>query len=105
MRGRRQHLRWAGVLLGLIVALTGCTYAAMQRLSLDEQAEFYLYRKAMTGAQERAYLAQATAAEPRISPKASSTIWSARPMKVRPIGSWPTKEWRCSPWLPLACSS
>jgi len=51
------------VLLGLIVALTGCTYTAIQRLSLDEQAEFSLYRKAMTGAQERAYLAQATAAE------------------------------------------
>src|SRR5205823_5045978 len=28
-----------------------------------EQAEFHLYRKVMTGAQERAYLAQATAAE------------------------------------------
>src|SRR5215467_12442448 len=63
MRGRRQHLRWAGVLLALIVAFTGCTYAAIQRLSLDEQAEFSLYRKTMTGAQERAYLAQATAAE------------------------------------------
>src|SRR5262249_2029816 len=63
MRGRRQHWRWAGVLLALIVACTGCTYAAIQRLSLDEQAEFHLYRKAMTGAQERAYLAQATAAE------------------------------------------
>ena len=63
MRERRQCLCWAGVLLGLIVALSGCTYAAIQRLSLDEQAEFHLYRKVMTAAQERAYLAKASAAE------------------------------------------
>ncbi len=59
----RPCLRWAVVLLGLSIAVTGCTYAAIQRLSLDEQAEFYLYRKVMTGAQERTYLAKATAAE------------------------------------------
>ena len=63
MRERRQCLCWAGVLLGLSVVLSGCTYAALQRLSLDEQAEFYLYRKVMTAAQERAYLAKASAAE------------------------------------------
>jgi len=46
-----------------MVVLTGCTYAAIQQLSLDERAEFQLYRKVMTGGQERTYLAQATAAE------------------------------------------
>jgi len=35
----------------------------MQKLSLEEQAEFQLYRKAMTASQERAYLAKASAAE------------------------------------------
>ena len=63
MRERRQCLCWAGVMLGLIVALSGCTYAAIAKLSLDEQAEFHLYRKVMTAAQERAYLAKASAAE------------------------------------------
>ena len=63
MRELRQCLCWAGVLLGLSIALSGCTYAAIQRLSLDEQAEFHLYRKVMTAAQERAYLAKASAAE------------------------------------------
>jgi hypothetical protein len=64
MRECRQDLRWAVVLLGTIVVLAGCTYdAAIQRLSLAEQAEFSTYRKIMTGAQERAYLAKATAAE------------------------------------------
>ena len=43
---------------------TGCTSdAALRQLSPPEQAEFFLYRKAMTGTQEHAYLAQATAAE------------------------------------------
>jgi hypothetical protein len=43
---------------------TGCTYdAAVQRLSLPEQSEFFLYRKVMTWAQEHAYLAKTTAAE------------------------------------------
>ena len=63
MRELRQCLCWAGVLLSLIIALTGCTYAAIQRLSPAEQAEFHLYRKVMTPAQERAYLAKASAAE------------------------------------------
>jgi hypothetical protein len=63
MRERRQCLCWAGVVLGLIVALSGCTSAAISKLSLDEQAEFHLYRKVMTAAQERAYLAKASAAE------------------------------------------
>ena len=63
MRERRQCWCWAVVLLGLIVALSGCTYAAIQKLSPDEQAEFHLYRKVMTAAQERAYLARASAAE------------------------------------------
>lgn len=63
MRERRLGWRWAGVLLAGIVVLTGCTYAAIQRLALDEQAEWHIYRKVMTAAQERAYLAKATAAE------------------------------------------
>jgi hypothetical protein len=50
--------------VGIIVVLTGCAYdAAVQRLSLAEQAEFHLYKKIMTSAQERAYLAKASAAE------------------------------------------
>jgi hypothetical protein len=53
----------AGMLLGIIVALAGCTYAAIQRLSPAEQAEFRIYRKVMTPAQVRAYLSQPTAAE------------------------------------------
>jgi hypothetical protein len=51
------------VLMGNIIALSGCTYAAMQKLSLDEQAEFHLYQKVMTPSQERDYLAKGTAAE------------------------------------------
>jgi hypothetical protein len=51
------------VLMGSIMTLSGCTYAAIQKLSLDEQAEFHLYQKVMTPSQERAYLATATAAE------------------------------------------
>ena len=35
----------------------------MRQLSLAEQAEFYLYKKVMTPAQARAYVAQASAAE------------------------------------------
>ena len=50
--------------MGTIVILTGYTYnAAIQRLSLAEQSEFYTYRHVMTPAQERTYLAKATAAE------------------------------------------
>jgi hypothetical protein len=51
------------VLLSASLVLTGCTYAAIQKLSLDEQAELRLYRKMMTAAQERAYLARASASE------------------------------------------
>ena len=63
MQKRRHGVRWVAVLLGLIVALSGCTYAAIAKLSPAEQAEFHLYRKVMTAAQERAYLAKVTAAE------------------------------------------
>jgi hypothetical protein len=52
------------VLLGTILACTGCAYdAIVQRLSLAEQAEFHLYKKVMTPAQTRAYLARSSAAE------------------------------------------
>jgi hypothetical protein len=64
MRYDRQLWCWAGVLLGTILVLTGCTYdATLRRLSLAEQAEFYLYKKVMTPAQARAYLAKANATE------------------------------------------
>jgi hypothetical protein len=63
MRNFRLCWRWAGALLCTIVVLTGCTYAGIQKLSLDEQAEFYIYKKVMSPSQERAYLAKATAAE------------------------------------------
>jgi len=43
MRDFRHVLRWAGVLLVTIVACAGCTYAALQKLSLDERAEFHTY--------------------------------------------------------------
>ena len=53
-----------GLLLGVWAMGTGCTSdAALQRLSPPEQAEFFLYRNAMTGTQEHTYLAKATAAE------------------------------------------
>ena len=64
MKACRQWLLLISVLMGTIVVLTGCTYdAAIQRLSLAEQSEFYTYRRVMTPAQERTYLAKATAAE------------------------------------------
>ena len=63
MRDDTSCWRWAVVLCGALVALTGCTYAAVQRLPLDEQAAFHTYRKVMTGVQEHTYLAQATPAE------------------------------------------
>ena len=63
MRELRLFMRWVVVLMGSIIALSGCTYAAIHKLSLDEQAEFYVYRKVMTPSQERVYLAKATAAE------------------------------------------
>ena len=53
-----------GLLLVVWAVGTGCTSdAALRRLSPPEQAEFFLDRNAMTGTQEHAYLAQATAAE------------------------------------------
>jgi hypothetical protein len=63
MRNLRPCVRWVVMLMGSIMTLSGCTYAAMQKLSLDEQAEFYVYKKVMTPSQERAYLAKATAAK------------------------------------------
>lgn len=60
----RPMLKGMGLLLVLWVVGTGCTYdTAVSRLSLPEQTEFFLYRKVMTWAQERAYLAKKTAAE------------------------------------------
>ncbi len=64
MKYGQQLLHWTGVLLGTLVVLIGCTYdAAIQRLSLAEQTEFYTYRQVMTPAQVRTYLAKGTAAE------------------------------------------
>ncbi len=63
MRDYKSCWRWAVVVFGALVALTGCTYAAVQRLPLDEQAAFHTYRKVMTSFQEHTYLAQATPAE------------------------------------------
>jgi hypothetical protein len=63
MRDLRLLVRRVVVLLGSSMILSGCTYAALQKLSLDEQAEFHIYQKAMTASQERTYLARATAAE------------------------------------------
>ena len=51
------------VVSGTLVALTGCSYAAGQRLPLDEQAAFHTYSKVMTGVQVHTYLAKATPAE------------------------------------------
>ena len=62
MRDLRPVRGWVVMLLGSLMTLSGCTDAALHRLSLDEQAEFATYWKVMTPAQERAYLAQATAA-------------------------------------------
>ena len=64
MKSCQRLLLLIGVLMGTIVIFAGCTYdAAIQRLSLAEQSEFYTYRHVMTPAQERTYLAKATAAE------------------------------------------
>jgi hypothetical protein len=53
-----------GVVLGLIMMLTGCaSHARGRQLSPAEQAEFAIYRKVMTPEQTRTYLAKATAAE------------------------------------------
>jgi len=63
MRELRPCVRWVVLLMGSIMTLSGRTYAAMHKLSLDEQGEFHLYQKVMTPSQERAYLAKAPAAE------------------------------------------
>jgi len=63
MRDYKSCWRWAVVVFGALVALTGCTYAAVQRLPLDEQAAFHTYRKVMTGVQEQSYMAKANPAE------------------------------------------
>jgi len=66
MSSCRLCLLWTSVLIGTTVLLTGCLSnydAAVGRLSPAEQAEFSLYRQVMTGAQTRAYLAKASAAE------------------------------------------
>ncbi len=49
-------------LLSLLIAGTGCTYRAINALSPEERSEFQIYRKVMSAAQERAYLAHITAA-------------------------------------------
>jgi len=60
----RPLLPGMGLLLVVWAVGTGCTSnAALQRLSPPEQAEFFLYQNAMTGTQEHAYLAKATAAK------------------------------------------
>jgi hypothetical protein len=64
MRTIRPMFQSLCLLLVVWAVGTGCAYdAAVRRLSLPEQAEFFLYRNAMTGTQERAYLAKTTAAE------------------------------------------
>jgi hypothetical protein len=44
---RNLQRRWVGVLVGSVMTLSGCTYAAIQRLSLEERAEFHIYQKVM----------------------------------------------------------
>jgi hypothetical protein len=64
MRYDRQLWSWMGVVLSIIVVLTGCAYDVRGRhLSPAEQAEFEIYRKVMTPAQRHTYLTRATAAE------------------------------------------
>jgi hypothetical protein len=62
MRELRPCVRWVVLLMGSLMTRSGCTYAAMQKLSLDEQAELHLYQKVTTPSQARASLAKATAA-------------------------------------------
>ena len=63
MRDYKSCWSWAVVLFGALVALTGCPYAAVQRLPLDDQAAFHTYNKVMTGVQVHTYLAKATPTE------------------------------------------
>lgn len=62
MRSVRRFLGYVSI-LGALVALTSCTYSALRRLPLEEQARLAIYRKVMTPAQLRTYLARANAAE------------------------------------------
>ena len=60
----RKRWYWASVLLSALVSLTSCAYdATVRQLSLVEQSEWHIYKKVMTPAQARAYLARANATE------------------------------------------
>jgi hypothetical protein len=66
MKYDRRLLSWLGVLLGTSIVLTGCTYnydAVAGQLSVPEQREFHTYKKIMSAAQTRTYLAKTSAAE------------------------------------------
>ncbi|MBM3222333.1 MAG: hypothetical protein FJZ47_00810, partial [Candidatus Tectomicrobia bacterium] len=63
MRPCRLPWSWLRVLLLTVWLGSGCTYAAMQKLSPEERSEFHTYRKVMTAAQERAYLAKSSTTE------------------------------------------
>ena len=64
MRTIRQMLQGMCLVLVVCAVGTGCTYAtAVQRLSVAEQSEFFMYRKGMTWAQARGDFAKTTAAE------------------------------------------
>ena len=71
MRDDTSCWRWAVVVFGALVALTGCTYAAVPLLPLDEQAAFHTYSKVMTGVQMHTYVAKAT----RAAACSSSPSW------------------------------
>ena len=59
-----RRLFHSAALLAALLATAGCSYhTAVQRLSPSEQTEFRIYRKAMTSAQTRTYLAKATPTE------------------------------------------
>jgi len=63
MRHVRQVLRYAGVMVAMVV-LSGCTYeAAVRQLPPPERTAFYTYHKVMTAGQVRGYLAKQTTAE------------------------------------------
>ena len=62
MSSVRRFLGYVSI-LGALVALTSCTYSALKHLPLEEQAQLAIYRKVMTPAQVRTYLAKANAAE------------------------------------------
>jgi hypothetical protein len=62
MRSVRRFLGYVS-LVGTLVALTSCTYSALQHLPREEQAQLAIYRKVMTPAQVWTYLAKGNAAE------------------------------------------